>query len=146
MWDGRLKMDGIKHFFSLIVLLFLKWLIKKKRENMGYHNLEIYRLARELVREIHQMTLTNLPDFEKYETGAQIRRSAKSIKSNIVEGYGRRSHKKDFIHFLIIAYSSAQETIDHLDTLKDTGSMKNHEEYRPFTNKQICLLESSIVS
>jgi len=96
---------------------------------MGYHQLEVYRLARELVQDIHLMTLTCLPDYEKYETGSQIRRSVKSIKSNIVEGYGRRSYKKDFLHFLIMAYSSAEETIDHLDTLLQTGSIKNDERY-----------------
>jgi four helix bundle protein len=96
---------------------------------MGYHQLEVYRLAGELVQDIHQMTLTCLPDYEKYETGSQIRRSVKSIKSNIVEGYGRRSYKKDFLHFLIMAYSSAEETIDHLDTLLQTGSIKNDERY-----------------
>jgi four helix bundle protein len=96
---------------------------------MSYHQLEVYRLARELVQDIHLMTLTCLPDYEKYETGSQIRRSVKSIKSNIVEGYGRRSYKKDFLHFLIMAYSSAEETIDHLDTLLQTGSIKNDEKY-----------------
>ena len=96
---------------------------------MSYHQLEVYRLASELVRDIHLMTLTSLPDYEKYETGSQIRRSVKSIKSNIVEGYGRRTYKQDFLHFLIVAYSSAEETIDHLDTLLQTGSIKNDEKY-----------------
>ena len=94
---------------------------------MSYHQLEVYRLAIELVQDIHVMTMTCLPDYEKYETGAQIRRSVKSIKSNIVEGYGRRIYKKDFLHFLIMAYSSAEETIDHLDTLLQTGSIKNEQ-------------------
>jgi len=47
---------------------------------MGYHQLEVYRLARELVQEIHRMTLTDLPDYEKYETGSQIRRSVNQGK------------------------------------------------------------------
>jgi four helix bundle protein len=53
---------------------------------MSYKNLEIWQLARELVIEIHKMTLT-LPKFEMYEEGSQIRRSSKSVKSTIVEGY-----------------------------------------------------------
>jgi len=44
------------------------------------------------------MSLT-LPRFELYETGSQIRRSSKSIRSNIVEGYGRRRYKFDYIRF-----------------------------------------------
>ena len=36
------------------------------------------------------MTLDNLPKFEMYEEGSQIRRSSKAVASNIVEGFGRR--------------------------------------------------------
>jgi four helix bundle protein len=56
---------------------------------MSYRKLTIWQMARELVIDIHKMTLTQLPQFELYEEGSQIRRSSKSIKSNIVEGYGR---------------------------------------------------------
>jgi four helix bundle protein len=47
---------------------------------MSYKNLEIWKLANELVKEVHLMTLTNLPGYEMYETGSQIRRSSKSVK------------------------------------------------------------------
>jgi four helix bundle protein len=52
---------------------------------MSYKNLEIWQLARDVVIEIHKMTLT-FPKFEMYEEGSQIRRSSKSVKSTIVEG------------------------------------------------------------
>jgi len=52
---------------------------------MSYKNLEIWQLARELSILIHKMTLTELPKFEIYEEGSQIRRSSKSVRSNIVE-------------------------------------------------------------
>ena len=68
-----------------------------------------------------------LPKFELYETGSQIRRSMKSVKANIVEGYGRRYYKNDFIRFIIYALASTDETIDHLETLHQTGSMKDDE-------------------
>ena len=71
-----------------------------------------------------------LPQFELYETGSQIRRSAKSVRSNIVEGYGRRAYKNDYIRFLTIALSSNDETIDHLETLYETGSLKNKEVFK----------------
>jgi|GEM_PF-3303464 len=53
---------------------------------MSYRNLEIWQLAREMSIEIHRMTLNNLPKFEMFEEGSQIRRSSKSIRANIVEG------------------------------------------------------------
>ncbi len=96
-------------------------------ETFGYKKLRIWELARELVVEIHQMTLKILPKFELYEEGAQIRRSMKSVKSNIVEGYGRRRHKPEYIRFLDYAYASALETIDHLETLKETESLRDTE-------------------
>jgi len=45
---------------------------------MSYKNLEIWQLAREVVLEIHKMSL-KLPKFEMYEEGSQIRRSSKSV-------------------------------------------------------------------
>ena len=89
---------------------------------MSYKNLEIWQLARELVIEIHKMTLS-LPKFEMYEEGSQIRRSSKSVKSTIVEGYGRRDYKSDYIKYLTYALASNDETIDHLETLFETESL-----------------------
>jgi four helix bundle protein len=61
--------------------------------------------------------------FEMFEEGTQIRRSMKSVRSNIVEGYGRRRYKQEFLHFLTYAQASCDETIDHLETLFETGSL-----------------------
>src|SRR6185436_16699634 len=57
------------------------------------------------------------------EQGSQIRRSAHSIRSNIVEGYGRRRYKQDFLKHLTYALASCDETTDHLDALWNTGSL-----------------------
>jgi len=62
-----------------------------------------------------------------YEVGSQIRRSIKSVRSNIVEGYGRRRYKKDFIRFLTYAISSCDETRDHLEVLHETGSLTDEQ-------------------
>jgi four helix bundle protein len=90
---------------------------------MSYRNLEIWKLSRSLTTDIHKMSLTKLPKFEMFEEGTQIRRSMKSVRSNIVEGYGRRRYKQDFIHFLTYAQASCDETIDHLEILSETGSL-----------------------
>jgi len=63
---------------------------------MSYRNLEVWQIARELSVLIHKMTLNELPKFEMYEEGSQIRRSSKSVRTNIVEGYGRRNYKLDY--------------------------------------------------
>ncbi|MDR9365219.1 MAG: four helix bundle protein [Balneolaceae bacterium] len=96
---------------------------------MSYRNLEIWKLARKQSILIHTMTLS-LPKFELYETGSQIRRSSKSIRSNIVEGYGRRRYKNEYIRFLIFSHTSALETLDYLETLMETGSLSNKDHYQ----------------
>lgn len=95
---------------------------------MSYKKLKIWEEARSLVIDIHKMSF-ELPKFELYEVGSQIRRSMKSVKANIVEGYGRRRYEKDYIRFIIYSLSSNDETIDHLETLYETGSLKNKEQY-----------------
>jgi four helix bundle protein len=51
-----------------------------------------------------------MPAFELYEQGSQIRRSSKSIRDTIVEGFGRRRYKAEFIRYLIYAQASCDET------------------------------------
>jgi len=102
---------------------------------MSYRTLEIWQLARDLSIEIHHMTLESLPRLEMYEEAAQIRRSAKSIRSNIVEGYGRRRYKLEFVHFLTYAHASCDETIDHLETLHETGSLADDALYERIHQK-----------
>ena len=96
---------------------------------MSYKKLEIWQHSKSLVVDIHKMTLAKLPKFEMYEEGSQIRRSIKSVKSNIVEGYGRRRYKQDFVRFLVYALASLDETTDHLETLFETGSLRDSALY-----------------
>ena len=95
---------------------------------LSYRKLQIWELSLKCVLDIHKMTM-ELPRFEFYETGAQIRRSSKSVKSNIVEGYGRRKHIKEYIRFLIYAQASNDETLDHLETLYLYGSLTDEGNY-----------------
>lgn len=90
----------------------------------GYKKLKIYRLAHEFGIRVHKMSL-ELPKFEMFEEGSQIRRSSKSVSSNIVEGYGLRHYKAEYVHYLIRSYASSLETVEHLEYLYETGSLKD---------------------
>ncbi|MCK4677231.1 MAG: four helix bundle protein [Bacteroidales bacterium] len=90
----------------------------------NYKDLEIYQLAYKLAFEIHDMTM-QLPKYELYEQGSQIRRSSKSIKDTIAEGYGRRRYKIEFIRYLVFAHSSCDETISQLNMISDIHFSKN---------------------
>jgi len=110
--------------------------------NFGYKKLRIWEQSRDLVKDVHLMTLSALPKFELYEEGAQIRRSMKSVKSNIVEGYGRRRHKMEYLRFLDFAYASALETIDHLETLHETESLRDPDLFQSMHSQLIQLSKS----
>ena len=101
---------------------------------MNYKDLEIWQLSREVVIELHKMSL-ELPKFEMYEEGSQIRRSSKSVKSNIVEGYRRRNYKNEHIRFITFALASNDETLDHLETIFETGSLTDKVFYDNIHNK-----------
>lgn len=90
----------------------------------SYRELEVYKESKRLAIIVHKMTLL-LPKFELFEEGSQIRRSSKAITSTLVEGYGRRRYKADFIKYLVWSQSECDETIIHLDFLFETGSFKD---------------------
>jgi hypothetical protein len=93
------------------------WLLVAALNNAdmaGYKDLEIYQIAFELAQKIHEASL-KLPKHELFEQGSQIRRSTKSVKDNIAEGYGRRKYKAEFIKYLIYAQASCDEAISQID-------------------------------
>ena len=91
----------------------------------NYKDLEIYKISHQLAVDIHKMTLENLPKFEMFEEGSQIRRSSKSIPSTIVEGFGRKQYQQEYAKFLTYALASADETKEHLELLFNTKSLSD---------------------
>lgn len=89
----------------------------------GYEDTEIYQLAKQLAVEIHRMTLEELPKFEMYEEGSQIRRSSKSVVANFVEAYGMKRYPGDAVRYLTYSLASCDETKSHLEMLHEAGSL-----------------------
>jgi four helix bundle protein len=101
----------------------------------GYRDLEIYRIAFDLSIKIHHLSL-KLPAFELYEQGSQVRRSSKSVKDNIVEGYGRRKYKAEYIKFLTYSIASCDETLNHLLSINELyPDIKGFKDLEPEYNK-----------
>jgi four helix bundle protein len=117
---------------------FLELKFIKPYQMKSYRELEVYKLSKDLAIRIHKMTLT-LPKFELYEEASQIRRSSKSVTSAIVEGYGRRIYKGDFLRLITIGITECDETILHLEFLYETNSLTNKEVYEEFYNEYIKL-------
>ena len=99
------------------------------KKNQSYKDLKIYQISHKLAVQIHKITLSKLPKFEQYEEGSQIRRSSKAIPTNIVEGFGRKRYKNEYIRYLTIALASCDETKEHLTLLQETESLQNEDTY-----------------
>jgi four helix bundle protein len=59
---------------------------------------------------------------EVFGLTAQLRRSAVSVPSNIVEGCARNS-EADYLHFLDVAYASSREVEDQLSLATRLGHL-----------------------
>ena len=98
----------------------------------SYKDLDIYNNGMNLFLTLHPQTL-KLPKYELYELGSQLRRSSDSVVSNIVEGYGRRKYKADFIRFLVFSHASCLETINHIFKITQLYSeLKVKGDFEPF--------------
>lgn len=95
----------------------------------SYKDLEVYQLAHRLAIEIHCMTLQELPSFERYEEGSQIRWSSKAITAAIVEGFGRKRYQQECVRYLTYASASCDETREHLELLFGAESLKNRKTF-----------------
>ena len=72
-----------------------------------YRKLRVFHKADALLLDIYKWS-SKLPDDEKYTLRSQIRRSALSIPTNIVEGSARLG-EGEYVHFLNIALGSSAE-------------------------------------
>jgi four helix bundle protein len=71
------------------------------------NKLEVWRLSHELTLQVYKIS-GKFPKHELYGLSSQMRRSAASIPTNIVEGQAR-NYLKEFIQFLYIARGSQAE-------------------------------------
>jgi len=101
----------------------------------SFEKLEVWQLARSLVRNIYKTT-EGFPDSEKFGLTSQLRRAAVSISSNIAEGNGRSSNK-DKARFIEIAYSSLLEVLNQLILSNDLNFINKDalNEYRKNINE-----------
>jgi four helix bundle protein len=83
----------------------------------SFEKLEVYQLARKFKIDIKLMS-QGFPKEERFDLISQINRSSASISANLAEGSGRSSNF-DQAHFTNMSYSTALETIDHLNTALD---------------------------
>lgn len=86
---------------------------------LNYENLDVWKLARELVKEIYSL-VESFPKGEEFALVLQIKRAVISVCLNIAEGSGRGS-KKEFKRFLRVAIGSLIEMRTSLLLAVDLG-------------------------
>jgi four helix bundle protein len=90
----------------------------KNKKNMSqinsFRDLIVYQKAYKLAMEIFEIT-QSFPKEEKYSLTDQIRRSSRSITSNIAEAWSKRIYPKSFVSKLSDSLGEEYETEGWLD-------------------------------
>lgn len=88
--------------------------------SQGFRSLRVYQLAFTLAMEIFHES-KKFPVDERYSLTDQIRRSSRSVPTNIGEGYRRRQYPKMFVSKMSDADGEATETQVWVDFAQACG-------------------------
>jgi len=97
--------------------------VKQSASIHSYKDLIVWQKAMDLVVAVYELT-EEFPRSELYGLMSQMRRSAVSIPSNLAEGR-RRGTRKEFHHFVMIAYGSGAELETQIEIVKRLPFGKN---------------------
>jgi four helix bundle protein len=84
----------------------------------SFRDLEVYKLARQLSREIFDVT-KRFPKEEMYSLTDQVRRSSRSVGAQIAEAWAKRRYVKHFVSKLTDSDGEQQETQHWIETALD---------------------------
>ena len=85
-----------------------------------YKDLNVFRESYQLALDVSKTSKT-LPAYEQFELGKQLRRAARSIPANIVEGWAKRASPPEFRRYLQISIGSCEECKFWLEMGRDEG-------------------------
>lgn len=85
-----------------------------------YRDLDVFQEAYKAALETSKLS-KRFPRLEQLEIARQLRRSARSVPANIVEGWAKRVSASEFKRYLQVAIGSCHETVFWLDLSKDEG-------------------------
>lgn len=88
--------------------------MEKKRRIKHYRDLDVYQKAFAVAMKIYEIT-KSFPKEEKYSLVDQIRRSSRSVCSNIAEAWRKRKYIAAFRNKLTDAMQEASETQSWLE-------------------------------
>jgi four helix bundle protein len=83
-----------------------------------YKDLNVYKEAYKLALEVSRTT-RKLTQHEQFELGKQLRRAARSVPANIVEGWAKRASALEFKRYLSVAIGPRDESKFWLELSRD---------------------------
>lgn len=99
--------------------------METKEKIPSYRELIVWQKSIDLVLKIYVVT-EKFPKPEMYGLTSQMRRASISIPSNIAEGRSRGT-RKDFKHFLVIAFGSSAELETQIEIAKKLNYVSDQE-------------------
>ena len=84
----------------------------------GFRDLEVYNLARQLSKEIFDISM-KFPKEEMYSLTDQVRRSSRSVGAQIAEAWAKRRYQKPFVSKLTDAVGEELETQHWIEAAQD---------------------------
>ena len=103
-----------------------------------HHDLLVWQLGIQLVKEIHDLT-HRFPPSELHGLVSQMRRAAVSVPSNIAEGAARDS-SREFARYLVIARGSLSELETQLIISKELGFIADFQVVSELLNREFGLI------
>jgi four helix bundle protein len=86
----------------------------------GHKDLKVFQLAHKLTMQIYQES-KKFPKEETYSMTDQIRRSSRSVATNVAEGFRKRQYPNAFVSKLADADGEGAETQVWIDFARDCG-------------------------
>jgi len=101
----------------------------------SFKDLIVYQKAYKLALDIFELS-KGFPKDEKYSLTDQIRRSSRSITSNLAEAWAKRCYEKSFVNKLTDSLGEELETEVWIDYSKDCGYIQK-EAYGNLINEYL---------
>ncbi len=113
----------------------------------NYQELVFYQKARQVVKKVDALVKSWPKTMQAQEISRQLFRSATSVGANIAEGHGRHQGT-EYIHYLVIAQGSANETDHWLHIAQDCefGIKEEIEEILKLNNEVVRMITSTIIT
>ena len=99
------------------------------RHARDHRDLDAYRIAREVSRELFVLT-RRFPREERYSLTAQLLRSSRSVGAQLAEAWAKRRYQKHFISKLTDADAEQRETRHWVEVAEECGYLADADARR----------------